>query len=168
MAGKGEASIASSADRSSERPWTPESRGDRIMGLAERRKIAEIKTKHVPQLQQELNEAVGFALPFEIDVASFPEDKDVLAGYEYYYEDRGPAALVRAMRELCCDDLGKEALQAKVKQIVFQNVGVNKDTSGEKELKLENGVLYIRAGFYGYGDKLFQEDELRIAFENML
>lgn len=138
------------------------------MGLAERRRIAEIKDKHLPRFQQALTEAVGSELPFEIDISSFPEDPKVLDCYDYYYESYGPGMVVNVMKEVCVDQMGKDAVRAAIKKIVFQNVAKSSEAPGEKELKLENGTLIIRESFYGYSDKLFDPSELKKAIENML
>lgn len=138
------------------------------MGLAERRRIAVIKDSHGPRFQNELNAAIGFELPFEIDVATIPENSTILDCYDYYYESYGPGMVVTIFKDLCKDDLGKEAVKAKIKKIVFQNTAKTPEEAGDKDLKLEGGTLFVRESFYGYSDKLFGEADLRKMIEDML
>lgn len=138
------------------------------MGLAERRRVAEIKDQHTPRFQSELNAAIGFSLPFEIDVTTFPENKTVLDCYDYYYQSLGPALVVTVFKSLCSDQLGKDAVQAKIKKIVFQNTASSPEAPGEKSVQIEGDTLFVREGFYGYSDKLFGESDLKSALEAAL
>jgi len=138
------------------------------MGLAERRRIATIKEVHVPRFQKEMTHAVGFDLPFEIDVASFPENPTVLDCYDYYFESYGPGLVVKVMKDVCVDDLGKDAVKAKFKKIVFQNSAKSPEDKGEKSVRVEDDTLFVRESFYGYSDILFGENDLKQAIEAML
>jgi hypothetical protein len=138
------------------------------MGLAERRRIAEIKEKHLPRFQKEIEEAAGFPLPLEIDLASFPEDAAVLDCYFYYFESYGPGLVASVLRRICADSIGREAVRAKVQRVVFRNGASSADSPKEKSVKLEGGTLTVEESFYGYSDKLFDEDELTRAIEAML
>lgn len=138
------------------------------MGLAERRRIATIKDVHGPRFQLELNKAAGFELPLEIDLSTFPENATVLDCYDYYYESYGPGLLPKVFEQLCVDDLGKAAVQEKIKKVVFQNTAKSPEDPGDKSLELKDGTLYVRESFYGYSDKLFGDTDLRTALENML
>ncbi|MBZ4394221.1 MULTISPECIES: hypothetical protein [Myxococcus] len=138
------------------------------MGLAERRRIVAIRDSHSPRFQSELNAAIGFEMPFEIDTASFPEDKTVLDCYDYYYESYGPGLVVTVMKSICADDLGKEAAKAKFSKIVFQNVAKSAENPGDKSVEIKDNTLFVRESFYGYSDKLYGEDDLRGAIEAIL
>jgi hypothetical protein len=138
------------------------------MGLAERRRIMEIKENHAPRFQKELNEAAGFDLPLEIDIASFPENATVLDCYNYYYESYGPGLVPQVFKDICKDQLGRDAVKDKIKKVVFQNTANSPEDPGDKEVKIEGGTLFVRESFYGYSDKLFGADDLRTAIENML
>lgn len=138
------------------------------MGLAERRRIATIKDAHIPRFQSELNAAVGFTLPFDIDMASFPEDKAILDCYDSYYESYGPGLVVKVLKEICKDDMGRDAVKAKFNKVVFQNVAKSVDNSGDKSFEIKDQTLFVRESFYGYSDKLYGEDELQSALEAIL
>lgn len=138
------------------------------MGLAERRRIATIKEQHNPRFQKELNDAIGFSMPFEIDIATFPENTTVLDCYDYYYESYGPGLVPKVMKSVCADAMGKDAVKAKMDKIVFRNTAKSGDDAGDKSLKLDGRTLVVSSSFYGYSDKLYGEDELQKLIENML
>lgn len=138
------------------------------MGLAERRRVAKIRDEHQPRFQSELDAAIGFSVPFEIDVASFPEDATILDCYDYYYESYGPGLVVKVMAGVCVDDMGKEAVQSSIQKIIFRNAAKSADEPGEMSVVLPEGVLSITESFYGYSDKLYGEDNLKATIENLL
>lgn len=138
------------------------------MGLAERRRIAEIREKHGPRFQGELNEAIGFELPFEIEIASFPENKTVLDCYDSYYESYGPGLVIQVFKDICRDAMGKEAVQGAIKKIIFRNTAKDPENPGDKSFSLIDGLLTIESSFYGYSDKLHSASELQEKLEAML
>jgi hypothetical protein len=138
------------------------------MGLAEKRRIRDVQEKHGPRFQAELDAALGFKVPFEIDIATLPEDKTVLDCYDYYFESYGPGLVVKVLKDVCADAIGKETVQTRIKKIIFQNTARSATDSGEKEVRLEGDTLFVRESFYGYSDKLYGEDDLRAAIENKL
>lgn len=138
------------------------------MGLGERRRIAQIKEQHMPRFQKGLNDAVGFELPFEIDVTTFPEDATVLDCYDFYYENYGPGLIVKVFTSICQDDLGKQTVRDTIKKIVFKNTAAGAEQPGEMDAQLDGKTLIVRESFHGRSDKLFGEPDLRAAIENML
>lgn len=138
------------------------------MGLAERRVIATIKSEQVPKYQQQMNEAVGFDMPFDIDTGTLPEDKTVLDCWAYYHESYGPGMVVQVMKDICADDLGKEAVKEKFDKIVFQNTAKSAEDPGDKSVEITDKTLIVRESFYGYSDKLYGADDLRTTIEAML
>jgi len=138
------------------------------MGLAERRRIATIKDQHAPRFQKEMKDAVGFELPFEIDIASFPENDKVLDCYDYYYESYGPGLVVKVMQGVCADDLGRGAVKEKFDKVIFKNTAKSPEDAGDKGVGIENRALVVKESFYGYSDKLFGESDLKKAIEDML
>lgn len=138
------------------------------MGLAERRRVAAIKEQLAPRFQKELNEALGFEMPFELDVGSFPEDAKVLDCWDWYFESYGPPLVARVMKAVCADALGREAVKAKFDKILFKNAARSEAESGEKSVAIENRTLVVAESFYGYSDKLFGEADLQKAIEDML
>ena len=138
------------------------------MGLEERRRIANIRENHVPRFNAELKAVTGFDLPLEINMASFPENKTVLDCYDYYFESYGPGLIPKVFKDICKDSIGRDAVKATLKKVVFENTAKSPEDKGHKEVKLDQGTLYVRESFYGYSDILFGEDDLRQAIEALL
>jgi hypothetical protein len=138
------------------------------MGLAERRRIATIKDQLAPRFQKELNEAIGYEMPFELEVASFPEDAKVLDCWDWYFESYGPPMVAKVMKAICADQLGRDAVQAKFDRIVFRNAAKSEAEPGDKSVAIANRTLTVAESFYGYSDKLFGESDLQKDIEAML
>ncbi|MCA9796807.1 MAG: hypothetical protein KC910_33585 [Candidatus Eremiobacteraeota bacterium] len=136
------------------------------MGLAERRKI-QSAAEGLSDAQAELDKELGFQLPVELQTSSFPEDKDVLYGYDSY-KDYGFPMVCRVLKKVGCDDLGKEALREKVTRVAIVNTATDSSNGGEKSVELADGLLTIKLGWYSYSDKLFGEDEMREKIEALL
>ncbi len=137
------------------------------MGLAERRRVAAIKDL-APRFQKELNDAIASEMPFELDVASFPEDAKVLDCWDWYFESYGPPLVVKVMKSVCADQLGRDAVKAKFDKIVFRNAAKSDEDPGDKSVAIDNRALVVCESFYGYSDKLFGESDLQKAIEDML
>jgi len=138
------------------------------MGLAERRRIADIKENKLPKFQEQLNEACGFDLPFEFKIDSLPEDTTVLDCFDFYIDSLGPGLVVSLMRELCKDAIGKKAAKAAIKKVVFVNTAKSPEDKGEKSFSLKDGTLKISCSFYGYSDLLYSQEELLPLVEALL
>lgn len=138
------------------------------MGLAERRRVAVIKDALAPRFQQELDEALGFSIRFELDAGSFPDDAKVLDCWDWYFESYGPPLVVQVMKGVCAGALGRDAVKAKLDKIVFRNTARGGDDTGDKSVAIANRTLVVAESFYGYADKMFGEAELQKAIEDML
>ena len=57
---------------------------------------------------------------------------------------------------------GPQIAYFSVKKIVFENTAKSPEDKGHKEVRLEQGTLFVRESFYGYSDILFGEDDLRL------
>jgi hypothetical protein len=137
------------------------------MGLAEKRRLAGIKDQS-NAYATELEAAVGFKLPFEINAETFPESAVILDCYDSYRDSYGPGLVVKVMKTLCGDSFGKEAVQGKIKRIVFENTAKSPEEKGMKEIKLNGDTLLVRESFYGYSDILYGEDGMKTEIENLL
>ena len=138
------------------------------MGLAERRRVATIKDQLAPRFQKELTDALGIEMPFEIDIASFPDNATVLDCWDWYYESYGPPLVIKVIKSVCSDALGREAVKAKFDKVVFKNTAKSGEDAGDKGVRIEGRTLVVAESFYGYSDKLFGEAELQKALEDML
>lgn len=105
------------------------------MGLAEKRAIKELQEKVYPELKQKLDQAAKF--PVTIDV-----QWDTLAaeGYSHLLVDSIPKVyfnpLIEALKSICADDLGQQALQGALKKVVFRN-------SGSTDISFADGQLLV-------------------------
>ena len=109
------------------------------MGLAERRATAEFQAAVFPGLKNQIDQAAGFDVPIEIDWASLAQPNDAHIYNEYwtqiYFEP-----LIRAFRQVCADDMGKDALKSGLKKIEITNSGEKYD---RRAFSFEDGVLKI-------------------------
>ncbi len=110
------------------------------MGLAERRAAKNFETSHFPKLRKEVEDAAGFAMPVDVDWDSLTTE-----GESHLYGECWPKVyfepLAHAFRDICVDEMGKEALKKGLKRIRIQNkLNVY---SGESCASFESGVLTI-------------------------
>lgn len=90
------------------------------MGLTERRAQKEFQDSLFPALKAQIDKAAGFDVPIEVDWESLS-----VADYSHLYKEAWPKVYfdptVEAIKAICVDDMGKEALKAKLKKIVIHN-----------------------------------------------
>src|SRR5882757_10672466 len=88
------------------------------MGLNERRKIEELKTATFPGRVKEIQEICGKAVPYEVDWDSLADDAQGLN----FIDNLSCHRLNMALRVICQDDMGKEAVREGLKLIKLKNV----------------------------------------------
>jgi hypothetical protein len=92
------------------------------MGLAERRAAKAFEDNKLPAFKQEIDAIVGFDLPLEVNWEAL-----AVEGYADLYETAFPKVyfkpLLEALKGVCIDDLGKDAIKAGLKKIVITNEG---------------------------------------------
>lgn len=103
------------------------------MGLEERRKIKELKEVAIPERERELKEITGADICYEVDWESF--DLEALN----FLDNLSCFRVAMAMRVVCSDELGKEAVAEGVKRIRLKNA----KTVEEMKLGLSDGVLEL-------------------------
>lgn len=136
------------------------------MGLAERRRIALIG-EELKKAQSNLEAVIGHSMPLICDLTRFPEVPEILDSYEGYKDYFFPM-LERIFQDICKDELGRQAVREKVQSIEMQNTSTSASEGGTMEVGLEDGRLIIRYGFYSYSDRIWGEEPLRRAIENLL
>ena len=123
------------------------------MGLNERRKIEELKTTTFPQRVKEIEEICGKAVPYEVDWNSISDDAEALN----FIDNISCHRLNMALRIICQDDMGKEAIRETVKKIKLKNVkGI-----GEKSLGFADGALDMQCAYAQKMDGAFSDNEIR-------
>ena len=116
------------------------------MGLNEKRKIKELQETTFPGRVKEIEEICGKGIPYEIDWDSF-DTFDSLN----FLDNISCHRLNMALRIICQDDMGKEAVREGLKLVKLKNV---KDKAAMK-LTFEGGVLEMHNV---YADKVYPSD----------
>jgi hypothetical protein len=109
------------------------------MGLSERRKIKELQEKTFPERTKELLEITGSPIVYEIDWASFEDDLEGLN----FLDNLSCHRTNMALRVICSDELGKEAVRDGLKIIKLANV---KQKSG-MSITFAGGVLDMKCAY---------------------
>jgi hypothetical protein len=102
------------------------------MGLNERRKIQELQEKVLPGRVKEIEEICGQPVPYEVDWDSF----DTFEALNFL-DNTSCHRVNMALRVICQDDMGKQAVREGLKLIKLKNV---KDKAA-MTLTFEAGVL---------------------------
>ena len=109
------------------------------MGLNERRKIKELQEVTFPARMKEIEEICGKAIPYEVDWDSLADDAEALN----FIDNLSCHRLNMALRTICIDDMGKDAVRDGLKKIRLKNV---KDKSAMR-MSFENGTLEMHCAY---------------------
>ncbi len=123
------------------------------MGLEERRKIKELQDVTIPERTGELAEITGGSIQYDIDWDSFAEDAEGLN----FMDNLACHRINMALRVICSDDLGKEAVRDAVKTIKLSN---SKDMT-DRSMSLESGTFSMRYPFAMRTDGYYSDNEIR-------
>lgn len=123
------------------------------MGLNERRKIKELQETTFPGRVKDIEEICGAAIPYEVDWDSMSDDMEALN----FIDNISCHRLNMALRMICQDDLGKEAVRDGIKKIRLKNV---KDKADMK-LSLEGGVLEMDCAYALHLDGAYSDGAIR-------
>jgi len=123
------------------------------MGLNERRKIKELQEQTFPQRMAELAEITGGAITYDVDWDSFADDMEALN----FVDNLSCHRTNMALRVICADDLGKEAVQEGLKTIRLKNV----KSKPEMHITMEGGVLEMHCAYALRTDGMFSDYEIR-------
>ena len=130
------------------------------MGLNERRKIDELKTVTFPGRVKEIEEICGKAIPYEVDWTSLADDLEGLN----FIDNLSCHRLNMALRGICSDNMGKEAVRDGLKLIKLKNV---KDKASMK-MTFEGGVLEMHCAYALKTDGMFNDNEIQKLLTNGL
>ena len=109
------------------------------MGLNERRKVKELQEVTFPAREKEIEEICGKAIPYDVDWASLADDAEALN----FIDNISCHRLNMALRTICVDDMGREAVREGLKRIRLKNV---KDKSAMR-MGFEGGVLEMYCAY---------------------
>lgn len=125
------------------------------MGLEEKRKIKELEDTTLPERVKEIEEICGKAIPYEIDWASFDGDLEGLN----FMDNLSCHRLNMALRTICTDDLGKEAVRDSLQVVKLKNVRDKADM----KMSFEGGVLEMHCAYAQRTEGMFSDGEIREA-----
>jgi len=123
------------------------------MGLNERRKIKELQETTLPDRVREIEEICGKAIPYEVDWESIADDAEGLN----FLDNLSCHRLNMALRVICLDDMGKEAVSQGLQLIRLKNV---KDKA-DMQISFKDGVLEMRCAYSLRTDGMFSDGEIR-------
>jgi hypothetical protein len=130
------------------------------MGLEEKRAVKAAQEGWFPKRQKELNDLAGCEVPYEVDWESFADDMKGLN----WFENNGPNQVGLAFRQVCKDQMGKDAVKEGVKKVLFKNI---KDAKAKK-LSFQNGVLELQCAFAQSPGGRFDPHEIKAALDKGL
>ena len=123
------------------------------MGLNERRKIKELQDVTFPGRVKEIEEICGVAIPYEVDWDSLADDAEGLN----FTDNLSCHRLNMALRSICLDEMGKEAVREGLKLVRLKNV---KDKADMK-IAMEKGVLEMHCAYALRTDGMYSDNEIR-------
>jgi len=110
------------------------------MGLAEKRVLKSFQEGAFIKLEKKINTAAGKILAIEVDWDGLSED-----GMSHLYEDSWSKVyfepVLAALKSVCSDDMGKEAVAERLDKIVIKNKKGN--ISPKEWSKFENKTLTL-------------------------
>jgi len=109
------------------------------MGLNERRKTKELQETTFPARVKEIEEICGKAIPYEVDWDSLADDLEGLI----FIDNLSCHRLNMALRTICTDEMGKEAVREGLRLIKLKNV----KGKSEMRMRFEDGVLEMHCAY---------------------
>jgi hypothetical protein len=123
------------------------------MGLNERRKIKELQEVTLPGRVKEIEEICGQGIPYEVDWESLADDAEGLN----FLDNLSCHRLNMALRAICLDDMGREAVRDGLKLVKLKNV---KDKADMK-ITFDGGVLEMHCAYALRTDGMYSDNEIR-------
>src|SRR5262249_51164433 len=123
------------------------------MGLEERRKIKDLQDNTFPGRVAEIEEICGKPIPYEVDWDSLADDPTGLN----FIDNISCHRLNMALRIICQDDMGKEAVRDGLKLIKLKNVQDKDDMS----ITFDGGVLEMHCAYAQGANGMFSDNEIR-------
>ena len=123
------------------------------MGLEERRMIKELQEVTLPGRVKEIEEICGTPIPYDVDWTSLADDK---AGLNFL-DNISCHRLNMALRVICADDMGKEAVREGLKKVRLVNV----KSHDQRKITFDGGVLEMHVSYAEGANALFSDNEIR-------
>jgi len=123
------------------------------MGLNERRKIKELQETTLPGRVKEIEEICGKPIPYEVDWDSLADDLEALN----FLDNISCHRLNMALRTICIDDMGKEAVREGLRLIKLKNVKDKNDMS----IAFDGGVLEMHCAYALRTEGMYSDNAIR-------
>src|SRR6476469_4460947 len=123
------------------------------MGLNERRKIKELQDVTFPGRVKEIEEICGKPIPYEVDWDSLADDAEGLN----FIDNISCHRLNMALRVICQDEIGKQAVRDGLKKVKLKNV----PDKSSKKMTFDEGVLERHCAYGQLSDGMFGASEIR-------
>src|SRR5215813_6665558 len=130
------------------------------MGLNERRKIKELQDTTLPERVKEIEEICGQAISYEVDWESLSDDAEGLK----FLDNISCHRLNMALRAICLDELGREAVRDGLKLVKLKNV----KSRDAMLLTFDGGVLEMHCAYALRTDGMFSDLEIQKALSPKL
>ena len=122
------------------------------MGLNERRKIKELEEETLPGRVKEIEEICGKPVPYQVDWTTF----DTLEALNFM-DNLSCHRLNMALRMICMDEMGKEAVREGLKLVKLANA---KDKASMK-MEFSGGTLEMHCAYALHTDGMYSDNEIR-------
>jgi hypothetical protein len=123
------------------------------MGLDERRRVKELQDVTLPGRVKDIEEICGAPIPYEVDWDSIKDDATALN----FLDNISCHRLNMALRGICQDDMGKEAVRDGLKLIKLKNV----KTPEEMSMTFEKGVLEMTCAYALGASGMHSDNEIQ-------
>jgi hypothetical protein len=123
------------------------------MGLNESRKMKELRETTLPARMKEIEEICGVPIPYDVDWQSLSSDLEGLN----FLDNLSCHRVNMALRVICQDDMGKEAVRGGLKTIRLKNV----KSKNEMKITFEGGVLEMHCAYALRTDGMFSDGDIR-------
>ena len=129
------------------------------MGLNERRKIKELQDTTFPGRVKEIEEICGKAIPYDVDWDSLADDAEGLN----FIDNISCHRLNMALRMICQDQMGKEAVRDGLKLVKLKNVKDQPST-----ISFQDGTLEMHCDYAIGAGAIISDSEIRQVLEKGL
>jgi len=128
------------------------------MGLEEKRMKQHLEAEVIPAVSTEMSGCFGGEVSVEIDWETFTV-KDSIQEIEHQVLGR----VAEAVRDLCSDDLAKEAMQESFKSVYVKNL----ETTDDRKLDFSDAKLTLQTTWADFGS-IFTSNDIRAKIEEGL
>jgi hypothetical protein len=115
--------------------------------------MKELQDETLPGRVKEIEEICGAPIPYEVDWDSFSDDLEGLN----FMDNLSCHRLNMALRVICQDDMGKEAVRDAVKKVKLKNV----KTKPEMAMTFGSGALEMHCAYALRTDGMYSDGEIR-------